>query len=121
MEGLSTIIYQNKAIIYMDYSGFGDNKESAKELIKGGTAEYKNYPLNSVLALVNVKNLRFDTEIMNLWKEEQDKSAPYEKKVAVVGMGTLQKIAYNFITRLHGNVIKAFDSEQEAKDWLVDD
>lgn len=121
MEGLSTITYKNKKIIYLDYSGFGEDKEKTKELIKGGTAEYMKYPLKSVLALVNVKNLRFDTEVMNLWKEEQDKSAPHEKKVAVVGMSTLQRIAYNFITRSHGNTIKAFESEQEAKDWLVMD
>jgi hypothetical protein len=119
MVGLSTITYQNKMIIYLDYSGFGDDKEKAKQLIKGGTEEYKKYPPNSVLALVNVANLRFDSEMMNLFKEEQDKSAPYEKKVAVIGMSGLQRIAYNFITRSQSATIKTFDSEQHAKDWLA--
>lgn len=122
MEGLSIIAYQNKPIIYLDYSSFENNREKAIRLVKGGTLEYMKYPLNSVIALVNVANLRFDSEFMNMFKEEQDKAAPYEKKVAVIGLKALQRIAYNFISGSNKNVsIKAFDSEQDAKDWLVAD
>lgn len=122
MEGLSNITYQNKKIIYLDYSNIGNSKEQAIQLIKAGTVEYAKYPPKSVIALVNVTNLRFDSEVMSVFKEEQDKAAPYEKKVAVFGLNALQRIAYNFISGSNKNVsIKAFDSEQEAKDWLVAD
>lgn len=119
MEGFSTIIYNEKQIIYLDFSSFIDDKEKAKELIKGATVEYTKYPLNSVLVLVNVTNLRFNSEVMNIFKEEQDKSAPFEKKVAVFGMNSLQRIAYNFVTRSNGDAVKSFDTELEAKNWLA--
>lgn len=121
MEGFSTIIYKDKEIIYLDFSSFVDDKEKAKELIKGATLEYTKYPLHSVLVLVNVTNLRFDSEVMNIFKEEQDKSAPYEKKVAVFGMNSLQRIAYNFVTRSNGDAVRSFETELEAKNWLVED
>ena len=47
---------------------------------------------------------------------------PYEKRVAVIGMKGLQKVAYNFIVSLtQKDLVKAFDSELEAKEWLVKD
>lgn len=82
MEGLSNISYKGKQIIYLDYSGFGNDKDRAIQLIKAGTLEYMKYPPKSVIALVKVKDLRFDAEVMNTFKVEQDKAAPFEKRVA---------------------------------------
>jgi hypothetical protein len=39
MEGLSMIFYNDKKIIYLDFSSFRDDKEKAKELIEGATVE----------------------------------------------------------------------------------
>jgi hypothetical protein len=40
VEGLSIIIYQNKQIVHLDYSIFGNAKEQAIQLIKAGTLKY---------------------------------------------------------------------------------
>ena len=122
MEGFSTITYKDKSFFYVDYSGFGSDKEKAMQLIKGCTVEYMTHPKNSVVALLNVSGLRFNTEILNTFKSEQEIAAPYEKKIAVTGLNTLQRIAYNIIAGSARNVfIRAFDSEEEAKEWLVSD
>ncbi len=122
MEGLSIITHKSKQIVYVNHSIHAKSKEKVMELMEAGLTEYKKNPLNSVITLINVTDVHFDTELMNAFKEGQEKSAPYEKKVAVIGLNPLQKIVYNFITSLHKeSQIKAFVTEQEAKEWLVAD
>jgi hypothetical protein len=122
MEGLSHIIYKDKTIIYVDYSGFGSSKGKIIALIKEATGEYKKYPLGSVLALINIQSTMFDIDILNIMKNAKAETIPYEKRIAIIGMEGPQKAAYDFIVCLtQKEIIKVFDSEQEAKDWLVED
>lgn len=124
MEGLSTITYKNKQIYYIDYSSIGESKDKVMQLLQGVLEEYtrKKIPPKSVLAITNVSNLHFDSDIISFFKQIREKSAPFEKRVAVIGMKGLQKVAYNFIVTLtQKDLVKAFDSELEAKEWLVGD
>lgn len=124
MEGLSIITYKDKAIYYIDYSSLGTSKDKVLQLIQGACDEYsgKHLPPKSVLALTNVDNLPFDMEIVNAFKEQRHKVAPYEKKVAIIGLKGVQTIAYRYITSFtQHNVIKLFDFEFEAKEWLIND
>jgi hypothetical protein len=122
MEGFSKIAYKGKEIFCIDYSSFGFNKEKALQLLRGATEYYvsNQLPPNSVLALVNVSGLHFDNDVINAFKEEKEKTDPYDKKIAILGMKGLQKVAYNFIISLtKRDSVKLFDIEQEAKEWLV--
>lgn len=122
MEGLSKIAYKGKEIFYVDYSKFGMDKEKTINLILGAAEEYMKYPLKSVLAITNVANLHFDTDIVNAFKISQEKTAPYQKKIAIIGMKGLQKVAYNFIVSLtQRDLVKVMDSLEEAKDWVTSD
>jgi hypothetical protein len=124
MEGLSVFTYKNKEIYYIDYSGLGNSKEKVLQLVRGASEEYarRNLAPKSVLALTNVDNLPFDMEIVNTFKEERHKVAPYEKKVAIIGLKGIQMIAYRYIISFtQHSVIKVFDSETEAKEWLIKD
>lgn len=123
MEGLSTITFNNKTIYYINYSSIGQSKEKVIQLLKSVIDEYTNkrVPPNSVLALTNVTNLHFDSDIINAFKQSREKTAPYEKKLAVIGMKGLQKVAYNFIiTLMQKDLVKAFDTETEAMEWLTE-
>lgn len=122
MEGLSKIAYKGKEILYVDYSAIGSEKEKAKQLILASTEEYMKYPPKSVLALVNVENLHFDSEIVDLMKTTKEKTVPYEKKIAIIGMKGLQKVAYNFVISLtQRDKVKTFNTAEEAKEWLSND
>jgi hypothetical protein len=124
MEGLSTITYKNKQIYVIDYSNIGESKEKVLQLLKDAIEEYekKKLPPRSVLSLTNVTNLHFDSDVISAFKSQREKSAPFEKKVAVIGMKGLQKVAYNFIISFtQKDMVRAFDSELEAKEWLVSD
>lgn len=122
MEGFSKIAYKGKDIFYVDYSSIGMDKEKVLKLIFGAADEYMKYPLKSVLAITNVASLHFDTEIVDAFKKSQEKTAPYQKKIAIIGMKGLQKVAYNFIVSLtQRNVVKVLDSLEEAKEWVVEE
>ncbi len=122
MENFSKVAYKGKEIYYFDYSSFGFDKEKTLNLLRSIPEIYKQQqtPPKSVLALTNISGLHFDSDVINAFNEERPKTAPYEKKVAVIGMKGLQKVAYNFIVSLtQRNLVKAFDSESDAKEWLV--
>lgn len=124
MEGLSTITHKDKKIYYFDYSRIGNSKEKVLQLIQGAIEEYtgNRLPLKSVLAITNVDNLSFDMDIVNRFKEQRFKVAPYEKKVAIIGLKGIQMIAFRYIVSFaQHNMIRIFDSETEAKEWLVQD
>jgi hypothetical protein len=118
MEGVSLIQYKNKSILFIDYS-ICKSKEEIFQLLQQGATEYQKQPKGSVLALINIANVRFDMEILDTFKNSTERTAPYEKKVAVFGIKGLQKVAYNFVSGITNPRMKAFDSELEAKDWLI--
>jgi hypothetical protein len=124
MEGLSLFTYKDKEIYYINYSCLGNSKEKVLQLIEEAGEEYnsKHLPPKSVLALTNVDNLPFDMEIVNAFKEQRHKVAPYEKKVALIGLKGIQTIAYRYIISFtQHSVVRLFDFESEAKEWLVKD
>jgi hypothetical protein len=120
-EGISTISYKDKTILFFDFSNMGKSKEKTIKLINAIGGEYARNPLNSVLALFNVKNIYFDMDILNVFKEARNQFSQYEKKVAVIGVTGLLKTGYNFVVGLSkdSSSVKIFDSELEAKEWLV--
>jgi len=123
MEGFSEIIYKNKAIFYTNFSIYKadpDYKQKILDLLKFSDTESLKKPLNSVLALVNISNVKYDMNILHHFKESMNKTAPYGKKLAVLGVNGLLKSGYNFVVGLTPNLKrKAFDTEQEALEWLV--
>jgi hypothetical protein len=123
MEGYSIISYNGKSIHYFDYSVIGHSNEKVIQLLQYATEEYKKLPPKSALVLVNLLNLHISMEVLSVFKEERLKSTPYEKKIAAIGMRGVIGLAYNFMVAFgQGNdFIKAFDTEQQAKEWLVSD
>lgn len=120
-EGFSTITYQNKTILYFDFSVLGKSKEKTLQLINSVGVEYQKYTLNSVLALFNCTDLYFDMDVLNNFKEVRTNYCKYEKKVAGIGITGLLKTGYNFVVGLtnRDSPVKIFDSEIEAKKWLI--
>jgi hypothetical protein len=120
MEGFSIISYKDKTIYYFDYSGIGNSKEKVVQVLEYYTRKYQDLPLKSLLVLVNVTNLHLDSDLVSAFRASREETAPYEKKVAAFGMRGMQRLAYNFVASLDKeDLMKAFDSELEAKEWLI--
>lgn len=124
MEGFSIITYKDKKIFYVDYSNFGLNIDKAFKLIRFVTQEYQRLqlPPKSVLAIANFSRLYFNSDLVDVFKEERERTSYYEKKVAVIGLKGLQRLGYNYITYLNSkDSIKIFNNIIDAKEWLVKD
>jgi hypothetical protein len=120
MEGLSKIYYKEKEIIYVDYSSFKLDKMKTINLVFDCANEYMKYPLNSVLAIVNLTHLYFDTDIIDAFKMTQEKTTPHQKKIALIGIKGLQLLAFNYIVHMkYRNRVRIFNNISEAKEWLV--
>lgn len=120
MDGLSKITYKGKEIICVDYSGFKFDTTKTFDLIYGSANEYMKHPLKSVLALVNLTNLYFDTDIINAFKTTQEATASHEKKIALIGIKGLQVLAYKYIIHIkYRDMVRLFNNISEAKEWLV--
>lgn len=120
MERLSKIIYKGKEIIYVDYSNFKLDKMKTFNLVFNCANEYMKYPLKSVLAIVNLTNLYFDTDIIDAFKMTQEQTTPHQKRVALIGIKGLQLLAYNYIVHLnYRDKVRIFNNILEAKEWLV--
>jgi hypothetical protein len=122
MEKVSTINYKGKNILYANYGPIGKDKNKVYELMASVDEAYKNSPPHSVLALIDVANIEFDMDILKRFKEAQSLYEVNQKKVAIIGVKGLLKAGYNFVIGLTANkTTKAFDTELEAKEWLVSD
>lgn len=121
MEGISTIIYHGKQIYIVDFTNFKKREETAR-LIEALGDEYTKNPLNSVLVLIDITNAFFHFDTFKNFKKLEEKYGQYEKKVAIIGLKGLRKTGLNSIAGLNKkDSLKPFDSEQEAKEWLVND
>ena len=74
----------------------------------------------NLLEIIDVTGSYASMEVLAEIKEIAKKTAPFNKKKAMLGIGGAKKILLNSVNRIAGTSIRAFDTIEEAKDWLVD-
>ena len=74
---------------------------------------------NSILYLTSVANLKFSTRCLNQFNQFAKVTKPYDKASAILGATGLVKIMYDSYAKLFGKPIRAFNSREEALEWLV--
>jgi hypothetical protein len=78
-------------------------------------------PPNSVLTLNDVSGTNFDSESVAVLKSKVAANAPYVKRAAVIGITGLQRLIYEGVQKFSQRNIPAFDTREEALNWLVKD
>ena len=73
-----------------------------------------------LLSLVLVKGMRFDAALLDKLKEIGKAGAPYVRATAFAGVSALGRIVFRAVAPLTGRRISAFDTEEEARQWLLD-
>lgn len=73
----------------------------------------------SVRYLLDVTGMAFDKRVVAAFKEYGERSRPYFRASAIVGLSGLQLVVYRTVTRLVGIHMPAFGTRQEALDWLA--
>lgn len=118
MASVEYIEHKGKKLLYEDYSGC--NAETLKPFLDKAAAMIRSSPQNSVLALVNVENTRYNKEVSALMKDFVDKNTPFIKCSAVVGMDGLKSVLLKGIVAFTGRKnLVVFDDIEKAKDYLA--
>lgn len=118
MDRLSIINYKGKEILYLDQRGL--NGDDLLKGCKNADQFIKNYQKDTALTLANFTDTTASQEVMNYLKSEE--SVNINKKVvkaAVVGITGIKKILLNAYNTVTGGKYKAFETEEEAKEYLV--
>lgn len=116
MAGYSIINHRGKEILYADYTGM--STEEILQLMDDATAFAlkENRPL---LRLSNMTDVFGVPAVIDRAKVSGKKTEHLTIRRAVVGVPGAKKLLFNAFNRVTGNRAKAFDSLEEAKEWLV--
>jgi len=110
--------HRDKMILNFDFSDL--NHEDTKQVCEYVKGVISRMPKNSVLTLVNVTNVKYDSAFRELSNELAQHNKPYVLAGAVIGVDGWKKLVLWATTKFTGrNNLKAFDDLEEAKDWLV--
>jgi glyoxylate carboligase len=111
--------HKGKQIVYLDFTGFTD-AEQAIAAVDEARAFFAAQPRQQTLrTLTNVKDSHFDTTVVKALRELVEHNKPYVKAGAVVGLSGLMRVVYTTLLHLTGRNLRAFDTVEEAKDFLA--
>ncbi len=117
MEKVYYLQNKGKDILYIDYSNM-----KADEIIgvmKQVRDKFASKPKESVLTLTNFEGTRFNSDVLNHFKQLSLDTKEHVKAGAVIGIAGLQKVAYDVVTKFSKSELPLFGSREEAMDWLV--
>lgn len=118
MDRVRFIRHRDHRILLYDFNDIAEADE-VLPLLDQADALVRDEAPGSVLVLVRVRNLRFNSRSVSRLKVTVERNRPYVRASAVVGMGGLHKLVYLGFLRIARRDIPAFDDEEVAKDWLV--
>ncbi len=116
---LQVLEYKGKKILFFDFSCCV-SKEEIMPIIDAAKQCFQDKDLNSVLTLTDVTSARYNEEILALLKELALHNKPYVKAGAIVGITRpLIKLAYTAVMAFSKRNLPVFDTQDQAKEWLI--
>ncbi|MBN2804310.1 MAG: hypothetical protein JXR91_14540 [Deltaproteobacteria bacterium] len=120
-KNIEIIEYNNKKIIYSDYSNLGGNQ--FLDYVRSHYSAHRKIFENSnekFLILTNVENAFANREVMKLLKDSVKHNSPHISKSAVIGIAGVQKLLLNSINLFSKVNSKVCDNREEALKWLTE-
>jgi len=120
---LTTIKHKGKTIYYNDWRNLKNLEQFKPKILDGNnnTRELIRAGKTNILTLTDITNSYIIGEVAELLREASKLASPITKKSATVGLSAVKKIILNGINLFANSDIKAFDTIEEAKSWLVKD
>jgi len=118
MEKTTIINHKGNSIFRMDFSDTKSEKE-IYTIIDESINHIRSKPYASVLAVTNMKNMYFNKNVASKFTQFVKNNKPYIKKSAVFGMSGIARVVFNGIMKAAGRDIRSFETEVEAKDFLL--
>lgn len=96
MERTRFVEHRGTRILVLDYSGARDPEDTIRG-IEHSKSVVAQQPPKSLLILTNVKDARYNADVLQALEELAKHDEPYVKASAVVGMSGLHRIAYQAV------------------------
>ena len=113
------IEYHDKKIFYQDFSGLLYDADALKKELTQVQAEVVSQPKNSLLILSDFRDTNITNEMMSLLSASSTLTKDHVHRTAVLGVTGIKRTLADLLTRLTGQQLRYFDTESDAKDWLV--
>ena len=114
------IDYKGKKIFFQDFSNLSYDTEAVKQELTLVQVEVVSYPKNSLLILSDFRDTNLTTDLMPILNASSALTKEHVAKTAVLGVSGVKRTLADLLTRLTGQALKYFDTEEAAKDWLVE-
>jgi hypothetical protein len=111
--------YKGKRIFFARYDNL-DADEVAPEIAAVEKEMFKQ-PLDSVLLLVETTGVAITPSALNQFKNVALHSQPYLHKTAILGMKGPRRAFMDIVTKFARLSAMAFDTAEQAREWLVTD
>jgi hypothetical protein len=112
------IKHKGESIFFIDFEGL-KTPEEFKNMIDQCIAYIRSQRPNSVVALTSMKGMHFNKDIRDLISDFISGNKPYMKISAAYGVNGLLRIVYNGVTKFTGRDVRAFETKEQALEWLV--
>ena len=117
MEKVRFISHKGKEILLLDFENA--SVDDVKTISEQGKALIRQQPEKSLLTLTNATNLQLTSETTQTMKDLAAHNKPYVIAGGVLGVEGLRKVVFNTVLRMTGRNLRAFNTQEEAMDWLV--
>ncbi len=117
MERIQFVQHKGKKILYLNLTNA--KPPEILQLVREATPLIAKQPAKSLLTITDARNMNFDNESTEALKLFAKHNGPYVIAGAVLGVSGLKKIIYNAVLKFSGRNLVAFDTPDQAKDWLV--
>lgn len=110
-----------KQIFYQDFSNFFFNEKAVIDELREVQNVVLGQPKESVLVLSNFSNTEITANLMPILNESSSKTKAHVRKTAVLGITGVKRTLGDLLSRITGQQLMYFNTEAEAKEWLLKD
>ena len=116
------ITHQGQRIMVADYANFEMDLPALQAEIKAVDDIICREPDDSVLLLVDVRNITTTIEAVELFKASSARTTSHLHKTAIVGISSgIRRMLLDVVSRFSGQEMTVFDNLEAAKNWLVEE
>jgi hypothetical protein len=106
-------------LIHMDFHGVTDKERGLAEVADAQQFVAKQPKQRSLRVLADVKDAKWDGEILEAIRKMMLHNRPWVLASAVVGVNAFARVTIRALLLLSGRKIAMMSDEDSAKDWLI--
>lgn len=117
IQRVQFVQHKGKQLLYLNFASAKADEVLA--VIREAKALIGAQPPGSVRTLTDVTDASFNSAVSEAMKDFVTHNKPFVTAAAVVGITGLKQIIYNAVLKFSGRNLVAFDSLDQARDWLA--